>query len=254
MLETMSAIFSTLFSLTFILLGGHAAYRLIRYGSYSLQLGGQEVLYIGPPKDRPLLTEGEDASEEEEAEEEDDETDERTLEERLGDLDIPAIEALSAPVVDDIGGYFFDTSADEDDCPSCETDTLHPFGEIIAAASSDPAAPPSRALRNRYGSACDACGHLDVNGTFEPRGRFGPLIGDRVELELFEILKGFEAETEDAKAESDDQVLAERERELEGELNEIRIRRQRHALSNGSIDPFRGTAPADRSDDPSNKT
>lgn len=250
MIETMSALVSALMYLTFLLFGAHAAYRLIRYGSYSLRLGGQEVLYIGPPKDPPLLTEGEEAPEEEEAEEEDDEEDERTLEERLGDLDIPAIEALSAPTVDDIGGYFFDTGADEEDCPSCEIDTLHPFGEIIAAASSDPAAPPSRALRNRYGSACDSCGHLDVNVTFEPRGRFGPLIGDRVELDLFEVLKGLEAEPEAAQEEIDDRALAERQQELEGELNEIRIRRQRHALTNGTIDPFRGTPPAPRPDDP----
>lgn len=197
-----------------------------------------DLLSRGSDAATPAAEEAEDEDEEDDEEEE---ADERTLLERLEDLEIPTIDARGVTEIGDIGSVFFDTDADEDDCPSCENDTLHAFGEVIGAETYDREDKPGRALRNRYGSACDACGHLDIDTTFERRGRFGPLIGDRVELDLFEILKGFEPAEEPETADEDDASLAERERELEGELNELRIRRRQRALANGAIDPFRGT-------------
>lgn len=214
--------------------------------SWSFKLFGREILSVAGVA-HALPAAGESSATDEDEEEEDDE---RTLTERLDDAEIPLVEATASPEVGDIGSVFYDTAAYEEDCPSCEQDTLHPFGEIIGAATSDPDATPTRALRNRYGSACDSCGHLDINGTFEPRGRFGPLIGDRVEVDLFLILRGFEA-AETAPAE--DGRLAEREQELERELSEVRLKRHGLALARGAIAPFRGQLAAKLDDPPDDR-
>lgn len=170
-------------------------------------------------------------------EEEEEEPDERTLEERLRDAGFELIEPRVAPDLEDIGGVFFDTDVDEDDCPE-NHDTLHPFGEVIGDEAPDAGAPPTRALRNRYGSACDTCGYLAVTETFAPRGRFGPLVENGTDL--FDLLERFEKEKEAAELAGDDEKLAARERELEAELNAVRTLRHARAIDRATVDPFRG--------------
>jgi hypothetical protein len=228
----------TIFTLT---AGAIKAYGLRPGQSWTFKLFGREIFVIDT-RETHLLVAGDDTEDdgiEEEPEEEEEEPDERMLAERLEDAGFTLIDAREAPGIDDIGSVFFDEENGEGDCPDedCHGD-LYPFGEIIGDAPGRDE-PPHRALRNRYGSACDQCGRLSVTETYAPRGRFGPLVEDG--LSLFDALEGFETEKREAEEGEDDAALAARQLELEGELNGIKTKRLALAHRQARLDPFRGT-------------